>query len=86
MVERFNGNINNGSIESNKYQNYQELEVDLNKFLIYCNFNRRYFYLKKELNFRTPFDALEKWYNLEPDLFRVNQEKFRNMSYNKIGD
>ena len=41
MVERVNGTIKNGTIKSNEYQNYEELEVDLNKFLIYYNFNRR---------------------------------------------
>ena len=41
MVERFNAIINNGTIKSNKYQNYDELKVDLNKFLICYNFNRR---------------------------------------------
>ncbi|MFT5795785.1 MAG: hypothetical protein ACI9W5_000746, partial [Ulvibacter sp.] len=40
--------------------------------------------LKKELNVRTPFDALEKWYKLDPDLFRVNPEEFRNMDCCKI--
>ena len=64
MVERVNGTIKNGTIKSNKYQNYEELEVDLNKFLIYYNFNRSHGSLRKELNVRTPFDALEKWYKL----------------------
>ena len=86
MVERVNGTIKNGTIKSKKYENYDELEVDLNKFLIYYNFNRRHGSLKKELNVRTPFDALEKWYKLEPDLFRVNPEEFKNMAYSKIGD
>jgi len=86
MVERVNGTIKNGTIKSHKYQNYEELEVDLNKFLIYYNFNRRHGSLKKELNVRTPFDALEKWYNLEPDLFRVTPEEFRNMTYSRIED
>ncbi len=83
MVERVNGTIKNGTIKSKKYQNNDELEIDLNKFLIYYNFNRRHGSLKKELNVRTPFDALEKWLSLEPDLFRVNPEEFRNMTYSK---
>ena len=62
------------------------MEVDLNKFLMYYNFNRSHGSLRKELNVRTPFDALEKWYKLEPDLFRVNPEEFKNMAYSKIGD
>jgi transposase-like protein len=84
MVERANGIIKDPTIKSKKYKNYKELEIDLNKFLIYYNFSRRHGSLKKELNVRTPFDALEKWYKLEPDLFRVNPEKFKNMAYDKI--
>lgn len=84
MVERVNGIIKNPTIKSKKYEDYKELEIDLNKFLIYYNFNRRHGSLKKELNVRTPFDALEKWYDLEPDLFKVNPEEFRNMAIKKI--
>jgi transposase-like protein len=84
MVERVNGIIKNPTIKSKKYEDYKELETDLNKFLIYYNFNRRHGSLKKELNVRTPFDALEKWYKLDPDLFRVNPEEFRNMACDKI--
>ena len=84
MVERVNGIIKDPTIKSKKYENYKELEMDLNKFLIYYNFNRRHGSLKKELNVRTPFDALEKWYKLEPDIFRKTPEEFRNMAYEKI--
>jgi hypothetical protein len=45
-----------------------------------------YLLLKMGFGIRTPFDALEKWYSLEPDLFRVNPEEFRNMTYSKIGN
>ncbi len=84
MVERVNGTIKGPTIKSRKYENYKELEVDLNKFLLYYNFNRRHGSLKRELNVRTPFEALEKWYQLDPDLFKVNPEEFRNMATKKI--
>ena len=84
MVERVNGTIKGPNIKSRKYENYKELEVDLNKFLLYYNFNRRHGSLKRELNVRTPFEALEKWYQLDPDLFKVNPEEFRNMATKKI--
>jgi transposase-like protein len=84
MVERVNGIIKDPTIKSRKYENYKELEIDLNKFLLYYNFTRRHGSLKRELNVRTPFDALEKWYDLEPDLFKVNPEEFRNMAIKKI--
>ncbi|MFT5795635.1 MAG: hypothetical protein ACI9W5_000595 [Ulvibacter sp.] len=28
--------------------------------------------------------TLEKWYKLEPDLFRVSPEEFKNTTYDKI--
>ncbi|MFT4718405.1 MAG: hypothetical protein ACI9IL_000736 [Rickettsiales bacterium] len=31
----------NSTPNSNKYKSYEELEIDLNKFLIYYNFDRR---------------------------------------------
>lgn len=86
MVERVNGTIKNATIKSKQYKNYNELEIDLSRFLLYYNFNRRHGSLKKELNVRTPFDALEKWYNLEPDLFKVNPKDFKNMAIKKIED
>ncbi|MFT4718406.1 MAG: hypothetical protein ACI9IL_000737 [Rickettsiales bacterium] len=40
--------------------------------------------MKKELDVIAPFDALKKWYKLEPGLFRVNPEEFWNMAYEKM--
>jgi hypothetical protein len=33
------------------------------------NFNRGHGGLRKEIKVRTPYEALEYWYNLKPDLF-----------------
>lgn len=60
MAERVNGIIKDPTIKSKKYKNYDELEIDLNKFLLYCNFTRKYGSLKRELNVRAPFDTLDK--------------------------
>jgi transposase-like protein len=84
MVERVNGTIKNATIKSTKYDDYSELDIDINKFLLHYNFHRRHGSLKKELNVKTPFDALEKWYKLEPDLFTKTPEEFKNMAYEKI--
>jgi len=46
------------------------MKLDLNKFLIFYNFNRGHGGLRKEIKVRTPYEALEYWYNLKPDLFR----------------
>jgi hypothetical protein len=45
------------------------MKQDLNKFLIFYNFNRGHGGLRKEIKVRTPYEALEYWYNLKPDLF-----------------
>jgi hypothetical protein len=36
---------------------------DLNKFLIFYNFNRGHGGLRKEIKVRTLYEALEYWYN-----------------------
>jgi transposase InsO family protein len=69
MVERVNGTIKKGTILVHKYNNANELSKDLTDFLVYYNLYRRHGSLRNELNVKTPFDALEKWHNLEPDIF-----------------
>jgi hypothetical protein len=43
-----------------------ELKADLDKFLVYYNLNRRHGSLKRELKVRTPFEAVECWYRMNP--------------------
>jgi hypothetical protein len=35
-------------------------------------------------NARTSLDALEKWYKLDPNLFRASPEELKHMTYNEI--
>jgi transposase-like protein len=76
MVERVNGTIKNNTILKNKYENLQEMNQDLMAFLSYYNLYRRHGSLRKELNVKTPFEAMKKWYEIEPSLFRVNPNEF----------
>jgi len=83
MVERVNGTIiaersevnplwKNATIKAEEYQNIDDVKKDLDKFLIYYNFNRRHGSLKKELRVivplqgtikvRTPFEAVQSWF------------------------
>jgi hypothetical protein len=39
------------------------------KRLTYSDGNRGHGGLRKEIKVRTPYEALEYWYNLKPDLF-----------------
>jgi hypothetical protein len=45
------------------YQNIDEMKQDLNKFLIFYNFNRGHGGLRKEIKVRTPYEALEYWFS-----------------------
>lgn len=60
MVERVNGTIKNGTILKEKYENLNEMFSALNLFLIHYMLYRRHGGVRKELNVKTPFNALEK--------------------------
>jgi len=77
MVERVNGTIKNGTILKEKYENLNEMISALNVFLIHYMLYRRHGGVRKELNVKTPFKALEKWYELKPELFNQNPSDFK---------
>lgn len=69
MVERVNGTIKNGTILISDYESIDELQKGLTSFLVFYNTNRRHGSLRKELNVKTPLQAVQKWYELKPELF-----------------
>ena len=77
MVERVNGIIKEATIKARTYTNVEEMKCDLSGFLRYYLFYRRHSGLYKELKVRTPYEALQKWYNLQPSLFTIPPEVFR---------
>lgn len=77
MVERVNGTIKNGTILKEKYENLFEMISALNIFLIHYMLYRRHGGVRKELNVKTPFNAIEKWYELKPDLFILKPLDFK---------
>jgi len=77
MVERVNGTIKNATIKTVTYKNEAELKADLSQFLVYYNLNRRHGGLTKELKVRTPFEALQYWYRITPEIFRNPPDMFR---------
>lgn len=77
MVERVNGTIKAKTIKATTYANVDEMKADLALFLIFYNFSRPHGGLKKELKVRTPFDALNVWYKLSPELFKISPDEFR---------
>lgn len=82
MVERVNGTIKNNTILKHTYGSKAELERDLLAFLVCYNLYKRHGSLRKELNVKTPFDAVEKWYQLKPNLFKQNPNEFKNKILN----
>ena len=77
MVERVNGTIKNGTILKEKYENLFEMISALNIFLIHYMLYRRHGGVRKELNVKTPFNAIEKWYELKPELFILKPLDFK---------
>jgi len=78
MVERVNGIIKNNTILKHQYDNKTTLINNLKDFLVFYNLYRRHGSLRKELNVKTPFQAIEKWYQLKPELFKTNPVDFKN--------
>lgn len=56
------------------------MKSDLSKFLSFYNLYRRHGSLRKELNVKKPFEAIEKWYQLKPELFKITPTQFKNNS------
>src|SRR5680860_552231 len=80
MVERVNGTIKDNTIKRTEYNNKEEMQNELLKFLMYYILYRRHGSLRKELNVKTPFDAIEKWFEIKPEIFLQIQKplEFKN--------
>jgi transposase InsO family protein len=78
MVERVNGTIKNSTILKNTYENSEQMKTDLISFLVFYNLFRRHGSLRKELNVKTPIMAIEKWYELKPEIFNITPTEFKN--------
>ena len=78
MVEKSNDTIKSNTLKINKYKNVEEMNKDLINFMVYYNLNRRHTSLRKELWVRTPYDALEYWYEKDNSLFKEDLFDFKN--------
>jgi transposase InsO family protein len=78
MVERVNGIIKNDTILKTKYKSQTEMKNDLLRFLKFYNLYRRHGSLRKELKVKTPYNAIEKWYQLKPEIFKITPNEFKN--------
>lgn len=82
MVEKANDIIKRATIKTIKYNSLEEMNIHLMKFLIHYNLYRRHGSLRKELKVKTPFDAVEKWYELDPEIYKINPYEFKNKILN----
>ena len=77
MVEKANDIIKTGTIKRNEYHNVEQMEKDLMSFLVHYNLHRRHGSLRKELNVKTPLNAVEKWYKIKPKIFNQTPDVFK---------
>jgi len=82
MVERVNNTIKTGTIKKIEYENKDLMNNDLMNFLVHYNIFRRHGSLRKELNVKTPFNAIQKWYKIKPDIFKQNPDEFKQKILN----
>lgn len=76
MLERLNGVIKTNTILINNYTNALEMNLDLANFMCFYNTNQRHGSWRKELNIKIPYQAIEKWYELKPEIFKISPYKF----------
>jgi len=77
MVEKANDIIKNKTIKITTYRDLEQMNQDLMRFLVHYNLYRRHGSLRRELKVKTPFNAVEKWYQLDPDIFKEKTEEFK---------
>jgi transposase-like protein len=82
MVEKANDIIKKKTIKQNQYDSVKEMDEDLTSFLIHYNLYRRHGSLRRELNVKTPFDAVVKWHELDEKTFNQNPDDFKNKILN----
>jgi len=78
MVEKANDIIKNGTIKKTEYENIDQMNQGIISFLIFYNLYRRHGSLRRELKVKTPINAIEKWYEIKPEIFTEKPLDFKN--------
>ena len=78
MVEKANDIIKKKTIKITQYDSVEQMNEDLMSFLVLYNLYRRHGSLRRELKVKTPFNAIEKWFELDEDIFNQNPIDFKN--------
>jgi len=82
MVEKANDIIKKGTIKKTSYSSIEEMKEDLTNFLVHYNLHRRHGSLRRELKVKTPFNAVEKWHELDPEIFKEKPSEFKTKILN----
>ena len=77
MVEKVNDTIKLNTLKIHTYDNIWEMKTDLDWFLVDYNLTRRHSSLRTEIWVKTPFEAIEYWFKLSPDLFKETPFEFK---------
>jgi transposase-like protein len=78
MVEKVNDIIKKKTIKITQYNSLEQMNDDLMRFLVHYNLYRRHGSLRRELKVKTPFNAIEKWYELDEKIFKQEPNDFKN--------
>ena len=70
MVEKANDTIKNWTINVHHYDTVEEMKQNILLFMIYYNLKRRHSWIYTEIRRKTPYEALEYYYNKTPDKFK----------------
>lgn len=77
MVEKANDIIKTKTIKITRYNSLEEMKDDLMNFLVHYNLYRRHGSLRRELKVKTPFNAVEKWFELDEEIFKQKPDEFK---------
>lgn len=64
------------------YENVWEMKTDLDSFLVDYNLARSHSSLRTELGVKTLFEALEYWFEINPQLFKYDLVEFKQKLIN----
>lgn len=77
MVEKVNDTIKTNTLKKVEYDNALSMINDLMRFMVYYNLERRHSWVYSEIRKKTPYDALEYYYNIMPEKFKETPIEFK---------
>ena len=77
MVEKVNDTIKSGTLKKVEYGDANSMINDLNGFMVHYNLERRHSGIYSEIRKKTPYEALEHYYEIMPEKFKETPFEFR---------